>query len=67
MSRPNTSRTSTLNEARHRACRIVVSFMDDLIARVEEAASAATYQRGIFATETERTIDVNVGNERRFN
>ena len=41
--------------------------MDDLIARVEEAASAATYQRGIFATETERTIDVNVGNERRFN
>ena len=61
MSRPNTSRTSTLDEARHRAGRIVVSFMDDLIARVEEAASAATYQRGIFATETERTIDVNVG------
>ena len=60
MSCPNTSRTSTLDEARHRAGRIVVSFMDDLIARVEEAALAATYQPGIFATETEQTIDVDV-------
>ena len=61
MSKNDTFLETALDAARMRAGPVVTAFLDDLISRVEEVASAVRHQRSIFATETERTLEIDVG------
>ena len=60
MSKNDTFLETALDAARMRAGPVVTAFLDDLISRVEEVASAVRHQRSIFATETERTLEIDV-------
>ena len=61
MSKNDTFLETALNAARIRADPVVTAFLDNLNSRVEEVASAVPRQRSIFAIETKRTVEIDVG------